>query len=79
MESRWFLNLTVDCAALCRGCAGRRIVISRIYFSKAHRWARSTASPADHGKYFLLTHLNNPGMTGDVKDLASINIGNGVN
>ena len=24
--------------------------------------------------YFLLTHLNNPGMTGDVKVLASINI-----
>ena len=25
-------------------------------------------------RYFLLTHLNNPGMTGDVKILASINI-----
>jgi hypothetical protein len=24
--------------------------------------------------YFLLTHLNNPGMTGDIKVLASINI-----
>ena len=53
MESHRILNSNVNCAALCRSCSGRRVVVSGIHFSTPHRWSRPMASSIDIGRVFL--------------------------
>lgn len=69
----WNSFITTTALTLCVAIA-EEFLFRGFLFQRAKDWLGIWGAQLVIAGYFLLTHMNNPGMTGDIKLLASVNI-----
>ncbi len=69
----WNLFMTTTTLTLCVAIA-EEFLFRGFLFQRAKDWLGIWGAQLVLAGYFLLTHMNNPGMTGNIKLLASVNI-----